>query len=254
MKYERFIVISVLLGLQSFAQTAPAPASYLKQATISQIGQKIHVTANSPRPLAQILDALHEKYGWVVNYEDPQYTSHADSVEVADGTTHSQVPSGGNFEVEFAAESTPDEEKTLHLVVDAYNHSRNPGQFELRHDAQSNFDIVGMAAHDEKGTIAEQQVLLDRPVTLPSEERTIVDTINAIFQTIALQSHTAATLGVYPRSLLGHTPVKVGGTKITARELLRQSLQGSHRKFYWRLLFDPASRGYFLDLHVVRPA
>src|SRR5450631_162157 len=30
-------------------------------------------TADGPRPLLHALGALHEKYGWTVNYEDPQY-------------------------------------------------------------------------------------------------------------------------------------------------------------------------------------
>jgi hypothetical protein len=264
--------------LQGFAQTTSGPAAYVKQAAISQTGQTIHVAANSPRPLEQTLNALQQKYGWIVNYEDPQYVSHLDFVDAPKDASAPQVPGGGSFSVDFPAggpapastasatpagsapaadpapPAAPDEEKTLHLVLDAYNHSKNPGQFELRRSSQGNFSVVGTAAHDEKGAIAQQLVLFDLSVTLPTEERTIVDTVNLICQAVAQQSHTAVTLGIYPRTLIAHTPVKVGGSKVSARELLQQSLLGAHRNLYWRLLYDPSSKGYFLSIHAVRPA
>jgi hypothetical protein len=47
--------------------------------------------------------------------------------------------------------------------------------------------------------------------------------------------------------------VKVGGTKVSARELLLQILSQLQGNFYWRLLFDPNSKGYVLDLHLMHP-
>ena len=162
-----------------------------------------------------------------------------------------RLPSGGNFSVEFPA-STQDAEKVLRLVVDSYNQSKNPGRFEVRRSAPDRFQVVGLAAHDEKGAISPQQVLLDRPVTLAAEERSITDTLNLICQELAAQSHTAVTIGISPRSVLDHTTVKVGGAKVSARELFLQSFMASHRNLYWRLLFDPASKGYVLDIHLIR--
>jgi len=263
------IGLSVLSVFPGFAQTAPektppantAPTEksaaaekaspYLKRADVSQTADGVRITANSPRPLEQTLQALQQKYGWVVNYEDPQFSSHLDFVDSP--SEQAQVPAGGNFTVEFPA-AAPDEEKTLRLVVDAYNQSKNPGRFEVRHGAPAGFYIVGTAAHDEKGAISQQKVLLDFPVTLPTRERTIVETIDLICQQIAAQSHTAVTLGIFPRTFLSHTPVKVGGTKVPARELLLQSLAAAHHTLYWRLLFDPGSKGYFLSIHSVKPA
>lgn len=230
-----------------------SPASkYLKEAAFSESAGTVHVTANSPRPLEQLLDGLQKKYGWVVNYEDPQYLSHLDRVDSQDASA-TQIPAGGSFTVDFPA-AAPDEEKTLRLVVDAYNRSKNPGQFELRRSQQGIFFVVGTAAHDEKGTLAPQQVPLDLTLSLPTEERTIAETINLICTAIAQQTHLEVTLGIYPRNLLGHAPLKLGGTKVPARELVLQSLQAATRPMYWRLLFDPSTKAYFLSIHVVHPA
>ena len=72
-----------------FAQTiAPNKTPYLRQASITETTEAVHITANSPRPLLQALDALRHKYGWVVSYEDPAYTSSLDVVEGRDGALH----------------------------------------------------------------------------------------------------------------------------------------------------------------------
>lgn len=212
------------------------------------MGDMLRIDANSPRPLAQILDALRQKYGWVVDYEDPQYISSADLVLAPGSNSQSHIPAGGAFSVQFPATAT-DEDKILRLIVDSYNHSKNPGRFDVRRSPQGNFVVVGISAGDEKGAISPQQVPFDLPLSLPTEERSITDTVNLICQEIASQTHTAVILGVSPRSLLDRTAIKLGGTGIPSRELLRQSLMATHHDLYWRLLFDPDSKGYFLNIH-----
>ena len=246
------VLLGTLVAFQALSQTTQNVRPYWKEATISQTGAVVRIDAKSPRPLAQILDALRQKYGWAVEYEDPQYISPIDLVPEAGSTSPSQTPAGGSFSVEFPA-AAPDEEKTLHLVVDSYNHSNNPGRFEVRRNTQGNFFVVGISAHDEKGGISPQQAPFDLPLSLPTEERTVTDTVNLICHEITSQSHTAVTLGVSPRSLLDRANVKLGGSKVPARELLLQSLMATHHTLYWRLLFDPDSKVYFLSIHSKGP-
>jgi hypothetical protein len=244
------IVLSVMVAFQGFSQTRQDSGSYLKQAAISESAGIVQITANSPRPLLQILDALQQKYGWVVDYEDPQYVSQMDLID-APGGSHSRLPGGGSFSVEFPA-GAPQEEKILHLVVESYNRSKNPGRFELRRGAQGVFYVVGIAAHDEKDAISSQQVLFDLPITVAAGEKPITATLDLICQEVTAQSHTAVSIGVSPRALLDHAPANVGGTKVAARDLLLQGLMATRHTLYWRLLFDPNSKGYFLDIHSVR--
>jgi hypothetical protein len=244
------ILLGALIALPVFSQTAIAP--YQRQAVISQSDGVVHVTANSPRPLAQILDALLQKFAWPVSYEDPRYGAAADLTSTHVGSSQVKVPSGGNFAVEFS-ENAPDEEKTLRAVVDQYNQSKNPGRFELRR-ADGNFYVVGIAARDDRGALATQSVLLDFPITISSKERTVEETVNEICSELSAHAHTAIAIGVVPTSLLEHNKVTVGGTKVPARELLLQSVTGTHHALYWRLLFDPNSNAYTLDLHSVKPS
>jgi hypothetical protein len=248
--------LGAILVFQAFAQTAekpvPAPspekpAPYSRQAAVTQTGDAINIVAISARPLLQTLEALQQKFGWIVDYEDPRYISHLDYANVPGDDSRPQVPAGGKFSVDISAKAS--EAETLRLVVDSYNKSQNPGRFEVRAGEHNQFYVVGTSAHDEKGSISPKLALFDIPVTVRDEERTIADTIHLICEAAAKREQTKVTLGVSPRNFLEHTPAKIGGTKVPARELLLQCLAATHRNLYWRLLYDPSSQGYFLDIH-----
>ena len=259
MMYLRFS-IGLLFVLCYSAEVTNGQGSYSEQATISETGATVRLAANDTRPLMQALNALQQKYGWRINYEDPQYISKLDLVEAKGLQDKSfypngqhRVPSGGSFVVELGAGSAanigPDEKKTLQLLVDSYNRSSNPGRFELREDRPEKiFDVVGTEAHDNQGRIAHQQVLLDLPVTLDAEERTFSDTVDLICQKIAEKGHAKITFGIHPLGL-DRAHVTVGGKDLTARSYLFRTMESTNRKLYWRLLFDPDSNSYFLNVH-----
>jgi hypothetical protein len=256
----------LILAFSQSQTTPPQKDAFPKEATISEDQGSVHIVASSARPLAQGLDALQKKFGWVVGYEDPRYLSKADVTELVDelhGPKPRLVPVGGRFEAGFplppgevSAEAAADtEEKALRLVVDAYNHSNNAGQFELRKSSQQgNLVVVGSAARDSKGAIAPQKALFDTAITLVRAKRTGTEAIQLICRRVATRTGIPVSLGVSPRVLLDHNPVTVGGTKVAARDLLLQILSQTRGNCYWRLLFDPDSKGYFLDIHAVPAA
>ena len=249
----KFLACMVLVtASQLLSQDGNATKSYLKQAELSETDETIHLVANSPRPLVQILDSLREKYGWIVSYEDPQFTSKLDLVENGDTISHAQktqLPGGGLFKVEFPSGVT-EEEKTLQLIVDAYNRSDNPGRFELRRNEQRAFSVVGVEARDRHGQMSHQRVLFDEPITLASRPRTASETVRLICRQVAAQRGVAVTVGISPRKVLDPSAVTVGGTNMSARDLLLRTLTATSKPMYWRLLFDPNSKGYLLDIHL----
>ncbi|MFZ1009780.1 MAG: hypothetical protein WAN65_23280 [Candidatus Sulfotelmatobacter sp.] len=277
------LVTSILLLVisQAFSQAKPEAASYLKEAQVSETEGTVHIVANSPRPLQQVLDALYKKYGWAIDYEDPRLTSQQDLVDVADPVTHAPhaqtLPAGGKFTVDFpavtiappppASTQTPadstkpasapvvsdDEEKTLRLVVDGYNKSDNPGRFEVRKNGQGNLVVVGTAAHDAKDQISPQKPILDTPLTVARRQRTATETIELLCQKLTVLRGTKVAIGVNPRNLLDHTPVTVGATKAApARDLLWQTLTAAHCNCYLRVVFDPTSKGFYLSIHSIQ--
>lgn len=247
MKKIRPVNLLALCLCVTCAPKLSADASYAKEAVITAAAGTVRIAANSPRPLEQVLDALQRRYGWIVNYEDPQYVSAVDVVKGNDNT--SQVPAGGNFTFEFSS-AAPDEEKTLRQLVDAYNKSKSPGHFELRHTTDGVFNVVGTAGHSDKGELVQQHAPFDLPLTLANQEQTIDETVTHICAELSKQSHSSIVLAISPRKLLFQNRVMVGGNKVAARELLAKSLLAAHGKIYWRLLFDPSSKSYYLDLHL----
>jgi hypothetical protein len=244
-------LFALCLLFATYALDVSADASYAKEAVLSEAGGSVRVTANSPRPLEQVLNALQRKYGWIVNYEDPQYIS---SVDVANAAAdNSKVPAGGNFTFEFSGAS-PDEEKILRQLVDTYNKSKNPGHFELRHTSDGVFNVVGTAGHSNKGDLVPQQAPFDLPLTLASKEQSVDETVTHICAEVSKQGHSNVVLAISPKKVLFQNRVAVGGSKVPARELLAKSLVGAREKIYWRLLFDPSSKSYYLDLHVAHGA
>jgi hypothetical protein len=258
-----FVCMALLLHPQvsgPATPTTPDKGAYLKEASISQTESAIHVSANSPRPMAQTLDALLRKYGWRIEYEDPQYTSKLDMVERPSPHGDSRAfPAGGAFSVDIpsgSATAAPPEDKTLQVIVDSYNRSGNPGRFELRKiDSGKGYAVVGVAAQDAKGKVAEQKAVLDARITVPTLKRSADETVNLICQKIGLSSHVPITLGVNPRALLVENSLKFGGTNKPARDLLSDFLSQletlTKHPMYWRLLFDPSSQGYYLDIHAL---
>lgn len=249
--------IALLLALSGILWPAETRAPYLKQALVSQTRKTVHVSANAPRPLEQTLNALQEKYGWQLSYEDPRYIFKLDLAEVSDVALRlggpTQVPRGGLFNIKFAIPSNglPDAEKTLHQIVDAYNRSDNPGRFELRSIGEKNFDLVGVFANDKQGHLARQEVLLDLPITIPVMQRSVSDVVALICQKVSELSHITVNLGVYSRRL-DHVTATIGGTEVPARTLLVNALASTGRKVYWRMFFDPGSQSYFLNLHSLK--
>jgi hypothetical protein len=220
--------------------------------TITESGGKVHIVVQNSRPLTQVLTLLQNKYAWRINYEDPQYTSKLDYTQMKNDTSDRRIPNGGDFVIDFPAGATegapPDEQKTLQLIVDAYNRSNNPGRFEVRHnDAEHYYDVVGTSAHDSQGKISPQPVLLDASISFPSEDRIFPDTIDLLCQKISDKTHVKFTAGVYSMRL-DYRHVTVGGKEQAARAYVSALIAASGRRLCWALLFDPESGGYYLNL------
>ena len=134
-------------------------------------------------------------------------------------------------------------------MIDAYNLSDNPGRFEIRKSNQDVLFVVGTQSRDSQGHLLQQQPIFDVLITLAKQKRTAIDAVQLICRKIAEQGRVKVKLGVIPRNVLAHSQVTVGGSKVAARDILLETLALTRHGLYWRLLFDPSSKAYFLDIH-----
>ncbi len=255
------IVVCAATALPQSPTTASPPA---KTSEITQTGNLVRLTVKSARPLATALDVLQNKYGWSVDYEDPQYLAKSDLVESNDARytnytsgAHPRVPNGSAFSVDFPAGEAagPDPEKTLKILIEAYNKTSNPGEFELRIQGQR-FDVVGIAAHDDSGKMKKQSPPLDAVVALSAQESLTVAAVTSVCDQISKLTSQNVGIGVYPQNVFNRPLKIVGAEKLPARDALSRifatALPGKDKNISWRLFYDPDSQSYVMNLHLRR--
>jgi hypothetical protein len=248
-------VAVILLPARSVSQAAHT-TSQIKKPLIYQVGNVVHIHAEGPRPLLRALDALGDKYGWVEDYEEPQYPA-----DLGSATNEPSVPRRGHpnvrklkggFNVEFnsgpAPNNPPDENSVLKIVVDSYNQSDADGQFELRKEQDGRLDVVGIAVRDQQGEVSSSPPILDLLVTLKTKRRSADETIALICQKVAQQRKITVTPSGIADSVQGHGTVAVGGTTVSARTMLSRTLAALREPLSWRLLYDANGKSYELNL------
>jgi hypothetical protein len=258
------IVLLSLAG-RSFCQAANA-TSHLKKPLIYQIGNVVRINADGERPLLRALDALQEKYGWVVDYEDPRHPADADGAGNADALPSRRHAGARNsrreaLSVEFtvgpASDSFPDENTVLTTVVNAYNEGNAVMQFELRNGSDNQnggqqerrFDVLGIIVSDHQNETQNQRPILDAPITVTKRPRTAEQTLALICQQVSERSKIPVTVGAIDGTVGGSREVAIGGVEVLARTLLSITLASMGDHLSWRLLYDSASKSYELSVN-----
>lgn len=253
-------LVPSLLVPSGFSQAEPGPA--IKKPLIYQIGQKVHINAAGSRPLLQAVDALQQKYAWIVDYEDPQYLSSTDGVTNQLSPPNRRRPNAAQiresgFRVEFnggpTPNSRPDEQEILALVVDANNQSNDAAQFELRKVKEGSFAVVGVGVRDSLGQTAGQRPVLYTLISLTSERRSARETIILICQKLSEQSKVPVVVNDVGDSLPGRETVALGDTAVPARTLLSRTLASMGGNLYWRLIYDSSNKSYEFSVDRVSP-
>ena len=251
--------------LVSYAQSR----DYLKIARVEESGGMVQVSANSPRPLAQALCAIANRYQWMVDYEDPRYQSKFDLIDVTNPNWRalhpearpSMIPSGGAFEFKYEetlAVTADGERQVLEALVAAYNKTDNPGKFEVRElsvespqggTSRKRYAIIGVSIKDDQGKLQPTPPLLDTLITLPVEERSADRTIRLIGEEVfAKQRVKILGTGVANNALI-QSKVTVGGTNMTARSLLLETLtQIKSPAMGWSAKYDSGTPMYVLNV------
>lgn len=261
MKVSAAFAALVLMTPPILSQAPRQTTPEIKKPLIYQIGEYLHINASGPRPLLQAVDALQQKYGWTLNYEDPQYASNPADEDHgfspphrlhAEAAGNGGDSSGFSFQFNVGPDSNrpPDEEALLNATVDAYNQSGGAAQFKLLRQQDGNFAIVGVAVPGADDQLSEQTPILNLPITIAKERRTAAETVALICREIAQQGKTPISLSSIGGTSLRDANVVVGGSGVPAREMLQRVLAASGGKTYWQLVYDFGSKAFALNLYV----
>ena len=247
---------------------------YLKTAEVEERRGVVRVFANDPRPLAQALCAITKRNEWLVDYEDPPYAGNFEMVDATNpewrashpNTPPVMVPNGGAFEFKYdeALTANPNGEKqVLEALVSAYNQTGNPGRFEVRElsldwrpwsVSHKRYAIVGVAIRGDREKLQPVDPILDTLITLPIRERSASETIRLIGDEVFAKRQVKVIEGGFANNALIHSRVTVGGTNVSARSLLLQTLGAlANPSMGWRAKYDETiSPLYVLNIGIIR--
>ena len=264
----RFLIIALMAVLsnpQVQNDIQARHSRYMERAEVRHLANSVAITANDSRPLAQAVTALSEEYGWAIDFEDPPYHSKYDLLDDTDAkwraahTTDKGVTviAGDTFQTEFP--QTPDNsaasaEHILDGVVSDYNASTNPGRFAIRDEGDGRFAVIGIHVKDDKGQDEAVTPVLDTLISIPTETRDGITTIQTIVNAVSLKNQIKIGLFMMPQNALAQANVSVGGENIPARVLLVQALSTMKMNLYWRLYYDHDVKSYGFSLLPVMKA
>ena len=225
----------------------------------SQDNQTVNINVNSPRPLASAVEEIERRSARVITYEDPFYLYASDIEDVTlsvrrDGQTEPRVlvPRGGPFFFQYPAAASVDS-SVLDKLVDEYNLSGHPGVFRLIRTGDV-CHVVPFERKNRAGAFEPHVSLLDADISIPARDRTALEMINAITETLSSRGVARVGVGIVPLNAMLRTHIQAGATLENARTVLLRTLDTIHPKLSWRLFCDPGpTPECALNVHNVGP-
>lgn len=266
---------TLLLGLLCFVIAGVVMSSGLAApernkliGMVSQRRTKVNLSVSDPRPVAEAITMLEARYGWIITYEDPRYAHADDITDVTEKVRRDLskypegqaprvlIPKGGDlsFDYDVLAETNlpSDPEVVVRQLLNAQAGTANSARFRLE-KSKTIIHVIPSAIKDRSGRSTPQQSLLDTMVTLSSNERTGLRTLEALTESVAKAAQVRIILGNVPLELFLRHKDSQGAEGQRAREFLVQLLQriSPDRPLSWQLLYDPGLKMYALNIHVV---
>lgn len=224
--------------------------------------QAVKLSVDDPRPMAEAVKQLQEKYGWIITYEDPRLVNESDLLDVTDpnyrlanpGGKRALDPKGGRLEISYFVSSATGKPENpgalLQMLLNAHAATANPGRFELRQTGQV-FHVIPSQAKDVRGMWARQSSILDIPITFPEKERSVFETLEIITRALSSATQIKVVIGAIPLNLFARHRTTLSASNTPAREALLKTLESANQKFSWRLLYDPGMKLFALNVRSV---
>ena len=243
--------IVLLLPFLFLEQASDFPA----RAEFSVSDTKLVLTANFPRPLQQALQALCERFGWVVDYEDPRYAEREGRDDSDPGwrkahpTERGAIdPSGGLFRAELGSETEVQshESETLSLLVEQYNRTDNPGSFRLIQRAGHRFAIVGRSRLESRSLGYDP---LERLLSFEDDKpQNGGEALQDMLDRCSSGSGSSLVIGTVPFNLLAHARVPTARGTFSCRDRLEQIVGALPRPSAYWMLYDMGWQAYALNI------
>ena len=235
----------------------------------SQEVNKVKLAVEDPRPVAEAILKLEDKYGWVITYEDPRYVHESEIVDVArkvrrdldkfkPGEAIPPVffPRGGSLEFTYdiipSTNLPPDPAGVVQSLLDAQAANSHGGRFRMEKSGQI-MHVIPTAIKNTEGRLVPQGSVLDTIISLPPGERTVLQKLENICATISRATNTPFILGTIPENSFRRYWAKEGVNNQKARDALISTFATMNygANLSWQLFYGPGTKRYVLNIHLV---
>jgi hypothetical protein len=242
----RILVMCLLTALAVWAQDPE-----LGRVEISS--HEAVLTVDSPRPVDSVAKTLAQRYGIVINSEDPAYLYSGDMKDVTAETVRTMrpglrvlVPKGGHLEVRFPVtpEGSPQDLRgLLQAVIDAAN-AQFPFAYRLDLDGGA-YTFIPTTTRDAQGRVIGLPALLDRKITIPLGTRSIIEHANLMTDALSAQTgfQISCCQGVAAGYPWGMETVAFEARDEPARSVLLRLIRSVRGRYYYLERCDPVSPG-----------
>jgi hypothetical protein len=207
-------------------------------------------------PVAEALLRLQDRYGWIITYEDPPYVHEDDVVDntvVPDPSAPARRaldPKGRRLEVG----DLPDPGERVDpgslirrvLAADAARVG-GAGMFDLRRTDEM-WHVVPAQIRDREGRWVRVRAVLDAPLSITAEERSLHDLIEVICRAVSEETGFKIWKGTAPWGYFQQRRVTLGADQEPARTVLLRALGTTGRSWSWRLLYAPGDAAFALNI------
>jgi hypothetical protein len=244
-------------------------ATYAIRGRGIQANSKVKLSVQDPRPLAKAIETLESRNGWVITYEDPRYVNESEIADVTGSVRKDLdqfkageapkvlIPKGGALSIEYDVDPTTNKPADSTLVVqqllDAQSTSGNAGKFRLERNGEV-IHVIPTAVKDTAGALTSQESVLDAVISIPAEDRTGMQLLDAICVSVSQATETRVVVGTIPLNLFVKRRTQRGAASQKARDVLATMLEDikSGTNLSWQLFYDPGMKMYVLNIHQVR--
>jgi len=265
------VSLAAMLLLWSIHTVAQIPNGATVRSSLLQ-RENIRVeklTVDYGRPVAEAAAELEKRYGWVITYEDPIYVNDS---EIADVTLQVRrdldkykpgeapkvlVPKAGKLSISLNVQSHTGKpvnapEAVVRQLLNSNNRAGYAGRFRLKMNGEI-MHIIPTAYKSKSGALVRQQAVFDSVITIPSQDRTVLQSLELLCDAISRSTGVKVVLGTIPDNLFYHSRSRVGAKRETARDFLVRLLATANTTVHlsWRLLYGPGTRYYALNIHGV---
>lgn len=209
---------------------------------------QVSIDVRGPRPLAEAAVELERQLGATVTYEDPpyEYTQDLEDVTAAvrtDGDLSKRilVPRSGPliFSYPIPAGAGPEVRETaVRALADTFNTESNGARFQVVAQ-QPYLHIVPTMSRNAAGILEGRRSLLDVTVSMPAQEKTLMEAVTDLLQRLTESNGVEVGLGTVPNNLLLQTKTSTHADNENARAVLQRFFAASDRRLSWHLYRGP---------------